>query len=394
VSEQRPGRGRAFAAVLAAGVLGAGVALAAAAGLGAFSREKVVQVVERPAPSSSSTSPSAAPSQPAPEQPADGDALTINEIYRRASPGVVQVTTSVNGEEQALGSGFVTDTKGHIVTNYHVIEGADAVAVNFSSDAAMKARVVGSDPSTDLAVLKVNAPPAALVPLRLGDSEQVRVGDLAVAIGNPFGLDRTVTAGIVSAVQRDIQAPNGYTIDHVIQTDAALNHGNSGGPLLDARADVIGVNAQIASESGGNEGVGYAIPSNTVRSVVDSLIATGKVAHPYVGVVMAPVDADVARVGKLSVDRGILIQRVRSGSPAEKAGLRGGTRTVVVGGQTYALGGDVITKVDGQAVANPDDLASIVSSKRPGDRIPLEVRRGDQTLTVFVTLGTRPASGG
>jgi S1-C subfamily serine protease len=266
--------------------------------------------------------------------------------------------------------------------------------VNFSDTAALKARVVGVDPSTDIAVLKVQVPATALVPLPLGDSDRVRVGDLAVAIGNPFGLDRTVTAGIVSAVQRYIQAPNGYTIDHVIQTDAALNHGNSGGPLLDARARVIGVNAQIASESGGNEGVGYAIPVNTVRTVVAGLIATGRVEHPYVGVVMAPVDAAVAREGRLPVDRGILIQRVRPGSPAEKAGLRGGSRTVVIGGQTYALGGDVVTRVDGREVAIPDDLASIVSGKRPGDRVTLEVRRGGQTLTLTVTLGTRPAGAG
>jgi S1-C subfamily serine protease len=384
---------RGLATLVAAAVVGAGIALGAAAGLGAFSRETVVERIAAPSAPPAVTTPAAAePDEPAP--PPDGPALTINEIYRRSFPGVVQVTTSVDEEQRALGSGFVIDAIGHIITNYHVIEGADAVAVNFSDKDEVKARIVGSDPSTDLAVLKVDAPADALVPLPLGDSDRVSVGDLAIAIGNPFGLDRTVTAGIVSAVQRYIQAPNGYTIDHVIQTDAALNHGNSGGPLLDGRSRVIGVNAQIASESGGNEGVGYAIPSNTVRKVADALIADGRVEHPYLGVEMAAVDEAIARVAKLPVDRGVLIQRVRPGGPAQKAGLRGGGRTVVVGGQTYALGGDVVTRVDGQTVEDPDELASIISSKRPGDRVPLEVRRGAKTLTIVVTLGTRPAAAG
>jgi S1-C subfamily serine protease len=383
---------RGLAALVAAAAVGAGIALGAAAGFGGFSRERVIERVAAPTVPPVATAPAAAPPDAAPDP--GGPALSINEIYRRSFPGVVQVTTSVDEEQRALGSGFVIDEIGHIVTNYHVVEGADTVAVNFSDNAAVDARIVGSDPSTDLAVLKVEASADALVPLPLGDSNGVQVGDLAVAIGNPFGLDRTVTAGIVSAVQRYIQAPNGYTIDHVIQTDAALNHGNSGGPLLDGRSRVIGVNAQIASESGGNEGVGYAIPSNTVRKVADALIADGRVEHPYLGVEMAPVDEAIARVAKLPVDRGVLIQRVRPGGPAAKAGVRGGERTVVVGGQTYALGGDVVTKVDGQAVEDPDELASIISSKRPGDRVLLEVRRGKQTLTIIVTLGTRPAAAG
>jgi putative serine protease PepD len=380
---------RGLAALVAAAAVGAGIALGTAAGFGAFSRERVIERVAVPPVA---TTPAATPPDAAPDP--GGPALSINEIYRRSFPGVVQVTTSVDEEQRALGSGFVIDEIGHIVTNYHVVEGADTVAVNFSDNAAVDARIVGSDPSTDLAVLKVDASADALVPLPLGDSDRVSVGDLAIAIGNPFGLDRTVTAGIVSAVQRYIQAPNGYTIDHVIQTDAALNHGNSGGPLLDGRSRVIGVNAQIASESGGNEGVGYAIPSNTVRKVADALIADGRVEHPYLGVEMAQIDEAIARVAKLPVDRGVLIQSVRPGGPAQKAGLRGGERTVVVGGQTYALGGDVVTRVDGQAVADPDELASIISSKRPGDRVPLEVRRGAKTLTIVVTLGTRPAAAG
>src|SRR5919205_1619136 len=228
-----------------------------------------------------SSGPSSAPASFQTRRP-----LSINEIYRRAAPGVVQVTsTSVvkldntdpfgfqipgfpqQETQRALGSGFVIDKAGHIVTNYHVIAGARSVEVSFSNHDSMKARVVGKDPGTDLALLKVDARSRALTPLALGDSDTVRVGDSVVAIGNPFGLDRSVTAGIVSALQREIQAPNSYAIDHVIQTDAAINHGNSGGPLLNADGRVIGVNAQIetGSNGGGNVGIGFAIPINTVR---------------------------------------------------------------------------------------------------------------------------------
>ena len=273
----------------------------------------------------------------APSSQADGQNLTVQEIYRRAGPGVVQIiagsAASADGSfspfgpqgRTALGSGFVIDRTGHIVTNYHVVEGAEEVAVNFSSgDEQVPATVVGVDPSTDLAVLKVDVSGSALTPLPLGDSDGVEVGDPVVAIGNPFGLERTVTAGIVSALQREITAPNGFTIDHAIQTDASINHGNSGGPLLDAQGEVIGVNSQIQSGGvDGNVGIGFAVPVNTVRQIASQLIETGKVERAFLGIEMQTITPELAGSFRLAVDHGVLISAVRPGSPAEKAGLAG-----------------------------------------------------------------------
>jgi S1-C subfamily serine protease len=325
----------------------------------------------------------------------------ISDIYEGAKHGVVQVTsTSVVSndlfgaqEQQAQGSGFVIDKDGHVVTNYHVVQGAKKVQVSFSDEEQMNATVVGSDPSTDIAVLKIQgAMSRSLTPLVLGDSTRVKVGDAVVAIGNPFGLERTVTAGIVSALQRQIQAPNGFQIDEVIQTDAAINHGNSGGPLLNANGDVIGVNAQIETESGGNVGIGFAIPIDTVKDVASQLIKEGKVEHAYLGVELATITSDLASNFRVPVDQGVLIQHVRDGSPAADAGLKGGTTQVVLAGQTYWLGGDVITHADGQAVETSDELASVVTSKEPGDSLDLEVHRGQETLNVTVQLGRQPST--
>ncbi len=329
----------------------------------------------------------------------EGEPGTVGAIYRAAAPAVVQVTSTVVAEDpffgtqrgQALGSGFVIDKAGHIVTNYHVIEGASEVFVNFSGQDAMSAKVVGSDPSTDLALLEIDADARALTPLRLGNSDTVSVGDSVVAIGNPFGLDRTVTAGIVSALHREIESPSGFTIDKVIQTDAAINRGNSGGPLLDARGDVIGVNTQIATAgSEGNVGVGFAVPSNTVSEVASEIIEHGKVEHPYIGIAMQTIDATVAQTFRLPTDEGVLVTEVQPGSPADDAGLEAGTTRVVLNGQTYVLGGDVITEVDGRSVATADELRDVVSQKEPGEEITLEITREDRTETVKVELGRRP----
>ena len=332
----------------------------------------------------------------------DDDPSTIGSIYREASPAVVQVTSTVVTEDpffggaergQALGSGFVLDKAGHIITNYHVIEGASEVFVNFSGQDAMSAKVVGSDPSTDIAVLEIDANARALTPLRLGNSDGVAVGDSVVAIGNPFGLDRTVTSGIVSALHREIESPSGFTIDKVIQTDAAINRGNSGGPLLDARGFVIGVNTQIATAgSEGNVGVGFAVPANTVSEVASEIIETGKVEHPYIGITMQTIDETVAETFRLPADSGVLVAEVQPGSPAEHAGLRGGNTRVVLNGETYVLGGDVITAVDGREVATADDFRDLVSQKEPGDDVSLAITREDETQTVKVELGRRPAT--
>ena len=329
---------------------------------------------------------------------------SVQEIYTQAGPGVVQVTsTSAAGNDpffgpqprESLGSGFVIDRSGRIVTNYHVIDGAQEIEVNFSGDDRVPAKVVGSDPSTDLAVLEIDAQARALTPLPLGNSDAVRVGDSVVAIGNPFGLERTVTAGIISALQREITAPNGYTIDKVIQTDAPINQGNSGGPLLSARGAVIGVNSQIeGSVTGGNVGIGFAVPINTVREVVSQIIEDGSVEHAYLGVRMQAIDENLAETFRMSVESGVLIVDVVDGSPADDAGLQGGDQQVIVGGTSYVLGGDIVTGADGESVAGPDDLRTLIMEKKPGDAMTLEIHRGDRgetQRTVSVTLGRQPA---
>src|SRR5919205_722019 len=339
-----------------------------------------------------------------------GRPLSVNEIYRAAAPGVVQVTsTSVvrldNGSpfgfpvpgfprqetQRALGSGSVIDKAGHIVTNYHVIAGAKSVEVSFSNHDSMKARVVGKDPGTDIALLKVDARSRALTPLALGDSDTIRVGDSVVAIGNPFGLDRSVTAGIVSALQRQIQAPNSYAIDHVIQTDAAINHGNSGGPLLNAEGKVVGVNAQIETGSndgsGGNVGIGFAIPINTVRTVVAQLIANGSVRHPSLGITGVAIDRDIANLFHFPVTHGVLLASVKPGSGAAKADLHGATTQAVVAGVTWPIGGDLIVKADGETIGSLERLREVIAAKKPGDTLPLQIYRGTKKMAFDVKLG-------
>jgi S1-C subfamily serine protease len=337
-------------------------------------------------------------------------ALSIHEIYRRTAPGVVQVTSTnvvkvgqtdpfgfeVPGfpqqeTQRALGSGFVIDKAGHIVTNYHVVQGAKSVEVSFSNHDSMKARVVGKDPGTDIAVLKVDARSRALTPLTLGDSDAVQVGDSVVAIGNPFGLDRSATAGIVSAIQREIQAPNSYAIDHVIQTDAAINHGNSGGPLLDSSANVIGVNAQIETGSpgggGGNVGIGFAIPINTVRTVVAQLIKTGAVEHASLGITGKAIDAEIANVFHFPVSHGVLVASVKRGTGAAEAGLHGAKSQAVVAGESWPIGGDLIVKAEGVRIDSLERLRGVIAGKKPGDTISLELYRGTKKITVDAKLG-------
>ena len=353
------------------------------------------------------TSPSAAAAAPV----ADNNRLSVREIYSRAASGVVQITsTSGNTEDnpsgapvpsdqspaqpqQALGSGFVIDKAGHIVTNYHVIEGADQIEVSFSNRDTMRATLVGSDPSTDIAVLRVEASSRGLTPLEFGDSGSVRVGDPVVAIGNPFGLARTATAGIVSAVQeRTITAPNGYPIDHVIQTDAPINPGNSGGPLLNERAQVIGVNSQISTAQGanGNVGIGFAVPSNTVKAVVAQLVATGKVDRAFLGISGSTVTEELARVFRLPVDAGVLVETVGEGTAAAKAGLKAGTDTTVVAGESYTLGGDLIVAVGGKRVASLEQLRDLLADHKPGETVKLQLYRGSKSMTVAVKLGRQP----
>ncbi|MGB7684200.1 MAG: trypsin-like peptidase domain-containing protein [Solirubrobacterales bacterium] len=340
----------------------------------------------------------------------DGDeGTTVNQIYKADGDGVAFIEAEMGGGESspvgpfgepeaeggtATGSGFVIDSKGHLLTNNHVVEGATKISVKLGdSNNTHSATVVGADPATDVALLKVDAPDSELHPLALGRSAEMEVGDPVVAIGNPFGLDRTVTSGIVSALQRQIQAPNGFSIDKVIQTDAAINPGNSGGPLINAAGEVIGINTQIQTGGGsGNVGIGFAVPIDTVSSEIDELETTGEVAHAYLGIEGGPVTPQLARAVNLPVNEGVIVQSVVPDGPADKAGVKGGDTTATIEGAEVSLGGDIITEVDGRKITEMEEVIEIVNSKNPGDEIELTVVRGDQTKTATVTLGERPKS--
>jgi putative serine protease PepD len=298
-----------------------------------------------------------------------GTAESIEQIYRAAAPGVVQIT-----QGDVEGSGFVIDKQGDIVTNAHVVTNGGAVTASFSNADQAPVRVVGVDASTDVALLKVAVPAAALVPLPLGDSSTLQVGDAVVAIGNPFGLDRSATNGIVSAIGRQIVSPNGFPINGAIQTNAAINHGNSGGPLLNAQGQVIGITSQIADSGvNANVGVGFAVPINTVKQVTADLKATGSVAHAWLGVSLAPVDPTIAAQAALPVSHGAMIAGVEAGGPAASAGLRAATRRTIIGGMSYGIGGDIVTAVNGTPISSPQDLQSAVEALRAGDKIALAV---------------------
>ncbi|HEU4970525.1 MAG TPA: trypsin-like peptidase domain-containing protein [Gaiellaceae bacterium] len=389
---------RMSAALVVSAVLGGFVAVGAVALLGGLGGDTTV-VTE----TSAAANPGLAP--------ANGHGLTVNQIYERAASGVVRVNATNNStsfaprvvpsdqspttpQSSALGSGFVIDKAGHIVTNYHVVEGANEVTVSFSNRDTVKADVVGTDPSTDLAVLRVDTSAAALTPLPLGDSDAVRVGDPVVAIGNPFGLDRTVTSGIVSALQRLITAPNQFAIDHVIQTDAPINHGNSGGPLLSSRGQVIGVNTQIETgdTATGNVGIGFSVPSNTVKDVVAQILRTGRVDHAYLGISGQAVTPDVADKYNLAVKKGVVVESVTQDSGADEAGLKGGKTQVVVAGETFVLGGDIIVSFGGKRISSIEQLRDAVAAHRPGDKVKVVIYRDANKTSVTVTLGRQPAS--
>ncbi len=389
-----------LAALVVVAIAGGAAALGGASLLGQLGEGTTVRQIVTP--ESSNT----------PASFAHGKAMSINEIYRRWAPGVVQITSTsiVNvpqdplfgnpfapstEEQQLLGSGFVINKAGHIVTNYHVIEGAKSVQVSFSNGDNVKARVVGSDPSTDIAVLQVKAHSRALTPLAWGNSDALQVGDSVVAIGNPFGYTRSVTQGIVSALDRPLTAPNDFPIQHAIQTDAALNHGNSGGPLLDARGEVIGVNSRISTGNTGqqgNLGIGFAIPSNTVRNVVAQIIEHGHVDHAVIGIRVQELTPSVAELFRLPIKQGLLVAQVQAGSGAADAGLKGPTDQVVVAGVTWPLGGDIIVEADGVATTTVNKLSDVIANHKPGDMIKLVIYRGDTKQTIEVKLGRQRSS--
>jgi S1-C subfamily serine protease len=339
----------------------------------------------------------------------NSDGTLVNQIYRRDGQGVAFISAqresqgsselSPFGQPEeggtATGSGFLIDTEGHIITNNHVVEESDKVEVKLgSSDTTYDAEVVGTDPATDVALLKVTAPADSLHPLALGNSSEVEVGEPVVAIGNPFGLDRTVTAGIVSAIQRQIQAPNGFSISHVIQTDAAINPGNSGGPLIDSSGRVIGINSQIQTGggSGGNVGIGFAVPINTAREVVTQIEEHGEVKHAYLGISGGSITPDLAKALKLPVEEGVLVNEVVKGGPADQAGVKGGDTSATIEGASFRLGGDIITEVEGEKVAGMEDVINKVNAAAPGDKMELTVDRDGSVKTITVTLGVRPDS--
>jgi putative serine protease PepD len=284
-------------------------------------------------------------------------------LYKREKDAVVEVHTTTE-QGSATGSGFVIDKQGHIVTNEHVVEGATKVTVQFADQSEVQATIVGTDPSTDIAVMKVDRPASRLTPLSFASAGSLEVGDPVVAIGSPFGLDGTLTTGVVSGLGRKIEAPNGFTIENAVQTDAALNHGNSGGPLLDLQGRVVGVAAQIRSDSGGNVGIGYAVPGDTAQRVARELISDGSVEHAYLGVSLP--DSGAAT-----------IEQVVNGSPADSAGLQAG---------------DEVTAVDGKTIDSGDALREAIDAKKPGDKITLTIKRNGNERTVQVTLGQRPAT--
>jgi S1-C subfamily serine protease len=393
---------RSFAAALAGGAIVAGALLGLGVGGGSTTTTTVLQQAPLTADTPAGSGRTAAGGSGA--TTGASEALTPAQIYKAAAPGVVFIRSTIVSQTEspfnvfpsteqgeATGSGFVLDKNGTILTNAHVVQGASKVTVQFANQKIVDATVVGKDLSTDLAVLKVPTGGLKLVPLTLGDSSDVQVGDPAVAIGNPFGLARTLTTGVVSALQRPLTAPNGFTIDNVIQTDAPLNPGNSGGPLIDAYGRVIGINSQIETADGGSGsvGIGFAVPINTAKAVIPQLEKTGSVQDAYLGLSAIGIDSSLAALN-LPVSSGALVQSVTAGSPAAKAGLQGGTVTADIDGGQVDLGGDIIVSVDGTKVSSSQDLTDLISSHKVGDTVTLGVLRAGKHLDVSVKLGNRP----
>jgi putative serine protease PepD len=385
-----------------AALLGGGVVVAVVAATGGLgeSQRTVTEVQATPLTPSNAS--------------AQSHGLTPHEVYVRDAPGVAFVTSTIvqktespfnlfgGGETQrqgqATGSGIVIDASGTILTNYHVVENAIKVTVSFEKGKSVEAQVVGKDPSNDLAVLRIHPDGLTLHPLTLGDSSGAQVGDPVYAIGNPFDLERTLTTGVISALQRQITAPNGFTIDNVLQTDAPINPGNSGGPLLDAAGGVIGINSQIETggSGGGSVGIGFAVPINTAKSEIAQLEKGGTVRGAFLGLTSLTIDGSLSALN-LPVKSGALVQTVQKGSAAQKAGIRGGTVSSTTESGQVAVGGDIVVAIDGKAVASSEDLANDIEAKKPGDTITLAIKRATgsgsyENKTVHATLGSRPNS--
>ncbi len=328
---------------------------------------------------------------PTPQTLADVEEQLFVELYERVSPSVVHIAVTTRSSSGA-GSGFVWDTEGHIVTNNHVVEGARRIVVSFADDSTAEAELVGADADSDLAVIKVDVPASRLHPVELGDSDALRVGQRAIAIGNPFGFEQTMTTGIVSALGRVVRQQSGFSLPQLIQTDAAINPGNSGGPLLDSHGRVIGVTTLIFSRSGANAGVGFAVPVDTLKRVVPSLIATGRYADPWLAIQGLSITPLLAEALDLRVEQGVLVQSVIEGGPAAKAGLRGGDQQARFEGRLLTTDGDIIVAMDDAAVQDMDDLIVYLADTSVGQRVTLTVLRNGRRQRIQVRLGERPAS--
>ena len=390
---------------LVSALIGGGVVVAVVAAAGGLGEsQRTVTTVESATPVAPASS--AAPSNAA----AQTTGLTAHQIYVRDAPGVAFITSTVvqktespfdlfgGGETQrqgeATGSGIVIDANGTILTNYHVIENAIKVTVSLESGKTVEAQIVGKDPSNDLAILRIHPDGLTLHPLTLGNSASAQVGEPVFAIGNPFDLERTLTTGVISALQRHLEAPNGFTISNVLQTDAPINPGNSGGPLINAAGEVIGINSQIetASSGGGNIGIGFAVPINTAKSEISVLERGGTLSRAYLGLTSLTIDGSLSALN-LPVKSGVLVQSVQKGTPAAKAGIRGGTVTTENG--QIAVGGDIIVAVNGKAINSSEELANAIGSKKPGQTVTIGIKRangsgGYENKTLTVTLGSRP----
>jgi len=330
-------------------------------------------------------------------------ALTEDErnnigVYEKVADGVVNVTSTAIQMDfffnafptQGSGSGSIIDTKGHILTNHHVVANAQKLEVTLADGSKWPAKLIGSDPDNDLAVIKIDAPKEKLKVISMGDSGNLRIGQKVLAIGNPFGLQRTLTTGIISSLGRTIRSEVGTLIEDVIQTDAAINPGNSGGPLLNSDGEIIGINSAIISPSGGSVGIGFAIPVNTAKRVVPELISKGYVSYPWIGATIQTLIPEVAKYLKLKIERGAMIAEAVKGGPAEKAGLKGGDQRVQVGNMIVIVGGDIVVKADQHDVKTHDELIRYIREKKPGDTILLKVFRKGNFEEVKILLGERP----
>ncbi len=326
-----------------------------------------------------------------------GEEENTIDIYQRINAGVVNITSIAVTYDfflnpipsEATGSGSIINKKGYILTNNHVIRDSDRLEVTLTDGSKWPAERVGADPQTDLAVIKINAPAERLVVIPMGSSDTLRPGQKILAIGNPFGLERTLTTGIVSAIRKSIRAGD-LEIDEVIQIDAAINPGNSGGPLLDSDGKMVGINTAIFTPSGGSVGIGFAIPINTAKRVIGELVSRGYVAYAWLGIDTQTLIPEFAEALDLPVRRGVLVSRVVRGGPAHQAGIRGGTRRVEVGNAIIVIGGDLLTIIDGEKVESAEEFHRIMKGKKPGEKVRLTLWRGKEKREIEIKLGERP----